>query len=68
MTPQQKVTSQIFLWRETEQNKLSFLEAKDYANQIAQQVYLNWNNQSVKCYACNKRMTTNASGICDECL
>lgn len=68
MTPQQKVVSQILSGKETPHNKLDFLEAKWYANQLAQEVYLNWNNQPVKCYACNKRVTTNPSGICDECL
>jgi len=67
MNTQQKITSQILSWPQPH-NQITDQQAKDYAKELSAELYGNPNKQSVNCISCSKKMTTNPSGICDDCL
>lgn len=67
MTTQQKILSQFINWSTT-YNTTTDQEAKGYAKELSAELYWNPNRQLVNCISCSKKMTTNPSGICDDCL
>lgn len=67
MNTQQKILSQFANWQKP-YNTTTNQEAKEYAKEMAAELYWNPNRQLVKCFVCNSKNTTNPSGICDDCL
>lgn len=68
-----KIVNQ-FLNGENEHNKVSDAEAKRYAQMLSEEFY--WyideiadaNQIGSLCYVCNKTLTQNPSGVCNNCV